>query len=353
MKSRYLIPILAALGIILGIITIFTTQKQIPSNPIPFPPPNPPFKHFVAGEGIVEAITDNVEIATPYSEVVDEVYVIPGDFVKTGDALFKLNTADFESRLQEAKVAFEVAQAEYQKQLDLPRPEDIPPQRSLVKQAETRVLDRQTQFELVEKIDNPKAVSRDEYNQRKYAALLAEYQLKQANEELDLLLAGAWVRDLEIYRKRLKEAESKVKSIETEIKRSVITAPFEGTVLRVNINVGEYAQAGELTRPLLVFGDISPLRIRVDIDEEDVWRVIPGAEGIAYVRGNKNISVPLKFMRIDPYLVPKQALTGENTERVDTRVLQLIYEFQSSNKPIYPGMLMDVYLESKSTEGAL
>jgi hypothetical protein len=39
-------------------------------------------------------------------------------------------------------------------------------------------------------------------------------------------------------------------------------------------------------------------------------------------------------------------LTGDSTERVDTRVLQIIYSFERGNLPIYVGQQMDVYIDA-------
>lgn len=70
--------------------------------------------------------------------------------------------------------------------------------------------------------------------------------------------------------------------------------------------------------------------MRVDIDENDAWRFRPGAPALAYVRGNPDLKTPLRFERFEPYVIPKQSLTGDTTERVDTRVLQVIYSLRAS-----------------------
>jgi HlyD family secretion protein len=51
-------------------------------------------------------------------------------------------------------------------------------------------------------------------------------------------------------------------------------------------------------------------------------------------------------VRFEPYVVPKMSLTGDSTERVDTRVLQVIYSFERGNLPIYIGQQMDIYIDA-------
>ena len=67
---------------------------------------------------------------------------------------------------------------------------------------------------------------------------------------------------------------------------------------------------------------------------------------MGYLRGNRSIQTPLTFLRFEPYVVPKQSLTGSATERVDTRVLQAIYRFERKNLPIFVGQQMDVFIEA-------
>jgi HlyD family secretion protein len=56
----------------------------------------------------------------------------------------------------------------------------------------------------------------------------------------------------------------------------------------------------------------------------------------------------LKFVRIEPYVIPKKSLTGDNTERVDTRVLQVIYAVDGGNKRLFVGQQVDVFIDATS-----
>jgi hypothetical protein len=93
------------------------------------------------------------------------------------------------------------------------------------------------------------------------------------------------------------------------------------------------------------------LHVRVDIDENDAWRLVPGAPARAFVRGNSRLSTELSFVRVEPYVVPKRSLTGDSTERVDTRVLQAVYSFDPKSLPVYVGQQMDVFIEARESAG--
>jgi multidrug resistance efflux pump len=118
-------------------------------------------------------------------------------------------------------------------------------------------------------------------------------------------------------------------------------------VLQVNVHPGEFVGAPP-GQALVVLGNVHTLHVRVDIDEHDVPRFRPGAAARASVRGNAAHEYALRFVRVEPYVIPKKSLTGDNTERVDTRVLQVIYAVDgaSEERPLYVGQQMDVFIDA-------
>jgi hypothetical protein len=96
----------------------------------------------------------------------------------------------------------------------------------------------------------------------------------------------------------------------------------------------------------MIMGGGTHLNIRADIDESDAWRVRPNTAAVAYPRGDTKQKITLEFVRFEPYVVPKKSLTGDSTERVDTRVLQAIYRIRPENAPVYVGQQMDVYIDT-------
>ncbi len=67
------------------------------------------------------------------------------------------------------------------------------------------------------------------------------------------------------------------------------------------------------------------------------------------LRGDPRQKFELRFVRVEPYVVPKKSLTGDNSERVDTRVLQVIYAVEGSGLPLYVGQQVDVYISGQAT----
>ncbi len=108
--------------------------------------------------------------------------------------------------------------------------------------------------------------------------------------------------------------------------------------------MGEYFQR-LCCRRRLSPGVIQPLHVRVDIDEADISRFSPQSAAYASLRGRPDIRVPLDYVRTEPYVIPKKSLNGGVSERVDTRVLQIIYSVEPQAHKASPGQQVDVYVE--------
>ena len=86
--------------------------------------------------------------------------------------------------------------------------------------------------------------------------------------------------------------------------------------------------------------------VRCYIDEILLHRLPQGAQMKAqmFIRGT-NISIPLEYVRVQPYVSPKIELSNQRTERVDVRVLPVIFRFEKPKDiHLYPGQLVDVYI---------
>jgi multidrug resistance efflux pump len=151
--------------------------------------------------------------------------------------------------------------------------------------------------------------------------------------------------DVAVASAQLTVARAAVAQTKALLERYVVRAPIDGTVLQVNIRAGEFASPNA-TVPPLVMGSISEVQVRADIDEQLAPRMRPGATAIGYIKGDTGRPLQLRFERIEPYVVPKRSLTGAPTERVDTRVLQVIYTFANpADRPVYVGQQIDLFIE--------
>jgi HlyD family secretion protein len=352
MIRTYIVPLLAIAGLAFALWTVVEGGKPEPAAPPVAEPAQTLFRFAVAGAGIVETSTQNIAVGTPISGVVRTVVVQVGDMVKAREPLFSLDDRDLQAQLAVRQTTLQTARERLSRLQRLPRPEDIPPAAARVQEAEAALADAQYPLRLAESLTDKRAMSEEERSRRRFAVQAAEAKLAEARTQLALLKAGSWKPDIDIARAEIAAAEAQVQAVKTDIERLTIRAPVHGQILQVNIRGGEFAQSGALHTPLILLGSIDRLHVRVDVDEHDAWRIQPQAPAMAFVRGNRDLHMPLQFVRIEPYIVPKRSLTGESTERVDTRVLQVIYSFERRDLPVYVGQQLDVFIEALPLEPA-
>ncbi len=294
MFRRFFLPLLALAGILFGIFMIYYGSKQPPVSRILYPPPVVPYQHYIAGQGLIESAYKNISIGASFNDIITDVYVAVGDYVRKGDPLFTTDTRHLNAQLDENVQQEKLAQTNYENQ--------------------------NKQFSFYTKLKEKSAVSEQEYTS-------ANYNEKTAKNALDV-------------------ARAAVEQTKIDIERSTVKAPIDGQVLQLNIRVGQYATSNAYdTTPLILFGDTSIYHLRVEIDEEDAWRFEQGAAAIAFVRGNADISIPLEYVYSEPYIIPKESLSGADNQRIDTRVLQVVYSFEKDKYPVFMGQLLDVYIQ--------
>lgn len=343
-KLFYLLIGLSILSIALtiGYVTSHQKASEIRS---PFrDPPSSPTPVRVAGAGVVEAASRNISIGTFASGIVSEIPVEVNQIIKKGDVLLKLDTRDVEATVGLQETALEVAKQQYEELKQLPRPEDVPIAEAKVRSAEA-LLDQQVKrLQRANKLKNENAISTEEREAIVEAELAAEAQLASAKAELVKLNAGTWAPQLATAAAEVKQAEAALAQAKTNVDLRTVTAPTDGTVLQINVQVGEY-ESGLSTETLMIFGDTSTLNVRTDIDEVDIPRFEQAKTATAYRRGDSQTPIELKLLRVEPFVIPKQTLTGELQERTDTRVLQAIFEVQPSETTpkLYVGQQVDVF----------
>lgn len=291
-KTNLILPTFALAGIIAAISYTTLGSDAAPPPQQLATPAAAPFQNRLFGAGITEANSLNIEIGTPVAGVVDQVLVTAGQQVKAGELLFTLDSRDLLARASQQEAEIAVAKANLAEITD--------------------------QLRRAEGVERGVAIS---------AGQLSRLRIQRSSAS-----AG------------LQAAEAALAATKVEIDRRRITAPQDGTVLQVNIARGEYV-GGASTAPLLIFGNTSPMHVRVSIDENDIPHFNQTSPAKAFLRGVRDSSYDLRFVRREPLVVPKRSLSGDSQERIDTRVLNVIYAIDADAPELNVGQQMDIYLE--------
>jgi multidrug resistance efflux pump len=345
MFTKFILPLVAFLLLVFAVKHVVDARKPDIPSPPPIEPPKAVFKDNVAGAGMIEAQTENIEIGAPVPGIAIEVPARVSQKVKTGDVLFRVDDRQMQAELKVRQANVFQAEADLNRLENQPRPEQMRIRQAQVTEASAALADARDQYTRGRQLTERKAITAGEMFQREQAFRSAEARHERATAEYELEKAGAWEYDILVAKAALEQAQAQVTETKTQIERHVVRALVPGEVLQVNVRPGEYVAAPS-TKSLIMLGNVQQLHVRVDISEYDINRFNADAPAVAMPKGQPQVKYPLKLVRIEPFVVPKKSLTGENTERVDTRVLQVIYALEPAGKQLFVGQQLDVYIQA-------
>ncbi len=356
---RSLIFILSALGLVAGIWLAGVSGIKGTVQPPAYRPVSSPWDKVLFANGIVESDQSsgqNVPVYPEVAGVVVRVFVKDGQIVRKGDVLFVLDDSVPRAALAQAQRQVDAADALLQALRSQPRPEVLAVAEAQVRQAAAALAAVSDPLEkrLAVLALAPGAISRDALDSAAGARGQAVAALEVAERQLALARAGAWAFDIETQvrqREALREAASSARAV---LDRYTVRARSDGRVLSVAVVAGasvgpagvynSYTQGND---PALTLGGSgAALAVRSYVDEILVPR-LPPADRIKArmtLRGT-TIEVPLEFVRFQESLIPKIALSSQRQERVDLRVLPVVFRFvRPPGVPVYPGQMVDVFI---------
>jgi HlyD family secretion protein len=317
----------AIFGIVLGIASAYLLSRQPKPQPPAFKPASNPYEKGIFANGIIETVQtsgENINIYPEVSGTVVKILVAEGQHVKAGTPLFMLEDSVQRSIAEQQKAQMAAAEAQIE-----------------VAKANLKNLnDQSSKLKISWRLD-PRSVSRDALDS-------AENAVQGAKANLTFVQ---------------KQHQAAIKAYEATsalLAKYVINALGSGTILSINTAVGSYISNQGVYdsytgvfQPVLVMGNLQgDLAVRCYVDEILIHRIPDPSRMRAkmFIHGT-NITVPLKFVRIRPNVSPKIELSSQRTERVDVRVLPVIFSFEKQKGvALYPGQLVDVYIGEESAK---
>lgn len=356
---RKIIFTLSIIGLIAGMTAAYVSGIVQPTLPPAFAPPANPYPNGIYAEGMVESDQPSGENVNLYPEVtgtVSQIAVKEGQEVKKGQLLLTIDDSvqratveQLQSQAQAAGTLLEELKAQPRKEtLDVNEAQVAAAQAAL-KTAQDELDKQRAAYEL-----NPRSISQDALDTAVNAVLTAKSNLEVAVKQRDLTKAGAWIYDIKNQERTYAALGKSYESASALLAKYNLRAPADGRVLAINPVAGSYVSPqgayDSYTQgmdPVLVLGTSQVrLNVRCYVDEILVPR-LPNPSKITAqmsVRGS-NVKIPLRFVRMQPFISPKIELSDQRLERVDVRVLPVIFSLDSpKDLNLYPGQLVDVYI---------
>jgi len=346
-------------GLLAGCIAAYLFGLTEPALPPAFAPPANPYTTGIYAEGIIESdqpTGENINIYPEVAGTVTKILVSEGQQVRKGQPLLNIGDSVLRPTVAQQKLQAEAARTLLEELRAQPRKETLDVARAQVDSAQASLKTAQDELTKQQKAAelNPKSISRDALDSATNAAEVANANLEVARRQYDLTKAGAWIYDINNQERTANALQQAYESSRALLAKYTVYAPRDGVVMAVNVTPGSfvstqgaYEQYTQGVAPVLVLGSGKTwLNVRCYVDEILVPRLPDPAKIKAQmsVRGS-TAKMPMQFVRVQPFVGPKIELADQRTERVDVRVLPVIFRVKKpAGTNLYPGELVDVYI---------
>jgi HlyD family secretion protein len=352
---------LSILGVLAALVAAYIFGRERKAQPPVFAPVSSPFDSAIYANGIIESDQSsgsNINIFPEVSGPITKVLVREGQQVSAGAPLFTIDDSVQRATTEELRLQAEASLALLNELKAEPRPETLAVAQAQVGQAESNLKASKDQYDKDRAsydID-AKSISKDVLDTAEDAVRQADAGLDVAHKQYELTKAGAWSFDVANQERQYEALRQAYEAANALLVKYSVKAPIDGVVLSVYAAVGSYVSSQGAYDPytqafdqLVIMGPSQDyLAVRCFVDEILVSRLPSKWHIVAQMSvTGTDLKVPLEFVRVQPYVSPKIELSNERQERVDLRVLPVLFRFQKQDLPVYPGQLVDVYIGQK------
>ncbi len=284
---------------------------------------------IVTANGKIQPVTE-VKISPDVSGEVIELNVEEGDYVKRGDLLVKINPDVYESMLDRAIASLNTNKA------------NLASARSRKVQAEAQFINAESSYLRNKRLYEEDAISQSEYDAIRSQYLIAKADVESAEQSI---IAAQY---------QVMSAEASVREARENLTRTNIFAPMDGTVSRLDTEVGERVVGTSqfAGTEIMRIANLNVMEVIVDVSENDIVRVSEGDTAIIDVDAYFGEEFSGMVTSIaNSAKTEAQALDQVTNFEVKIRILPESYEHIQSDKsknasPFRPGMSATVDIQT-------
>ncbi len=301
---------------------------------------------FVSAPGEIEPLS-NVEISAKVSARVVALPYDEGATVTKGDPnadppvppsiLVKLDSKDWESQLVSAQASrdAQAAQIEVEKaRIDSQKANLV----GLAASLEQSKRDMDRQKGLLESKDIAQATF--DQAQARYDELKAQYAAAESTRQAAEL-------NLVVLKHNLEGADARIDQANEALGYTTIVSPINGTVTRLNAEVGEMVMTGTMNNPgtiIMEVGDLSEMLVVAQVDEADVGKLKVGQKARVHIQAwpDKIFDGEVRTVALS------HKFSNQGTKYYEAEVLLI-----DPNEQVFTGMTADVDIAVAEHGGVL
>lgn len=307
-----------------------------------------PAGEWLGGLGRVEPAAPESRLSPGASGRIAAIHVEEGARVEAGALLVELESDAERAALAAAEAEVALAEAELSRTRSGVRREDLD---ALSREAEAARARASLSAGVLERLERAAAgggVTADELDRARRQAQVDRLTAETADARRRAGERGRPI-DVRLAHARLAAAIARRDQAQALLAQRRIVAPIAGEVLAIHYRAGEHVAPGGV-EPVIVVGDTSRLRARVDVDERDVARIAQGARALIVVDALPERRFEGRVVSIGRRMGRKNVRTDEPTERIDTKILEVVVELGPVQELIV-GQRVMAYLAPAEPEG--
>jgi HlyD family secretion protein len=251
-----------------------------------------------------------VELAFRVTGKIAEMKVQEGDRVEAGALLAQLDRVPFENDVAAASADVDQARAQFDKTKRGYRVEEIAQARATVRQRDADLVNARVTLERLQNLVAQGVVTHQQIDDAEARVRQSDAQLAGAKEQLNLMVHGSRVEDIESQKAALASAEARLAKAKTALQDASLLAPSRGIVSVRAREAGAIVQAGQ-TAYTLVLNE--PVWIRAYVAQPRLGRIKPGMPVKIQVDSmpGKQYAGTVGFIAPDAEFTPKTVQTEQ------------------------------------------
>lgn len=294
--------------------------------------------------GRVEPERDPVKLAFEGQGRIVAILVDEGEAVKAGQVLARLDDRLAHARVHAAEANLAQAKARYTLARRGPRNEDLAAARAEADAAAAAASHRTAEQRRSEQLGKAGAVADAIVEADDAAAQVATAQAAAASARFASLARGTRSEQVEEAAAAIALAQAELDAARVALDQTALKAPSDGVILRRTAEVGTLVSP-QVPATIFTLADLRALEIRAEIDEADIAAVAVGQLAYATTDAYGERRFPVRIAQITRELGRKTVRDDDPRARVDTRVLEVVAQFQGAPDVQLPiGLRMSVHV---------
>ena len=285
-------------------------------------------EHIISVKSPLEGI-EKAEVVSPLNYEIIDIRVKEGDIVEKDQVLAVLDSEELEKQIEYEENQIDLANLETEDKIRAMQIE--------YDKAVSRLKELKEAYEQNKELYESGVITEEAFKKAESSMADAEISIKSYNAvDGKIVMSEADKKRIEIQREQLKLKKE-------DLEKVYVKSPIDGTVTRVNVNIGRYAKDSENGAAMFIVENLANLQMKVSISEFDVGRIRLGQEVDIYSDILRNEAARGVVARISPTAEQKD---NNNMDRV----IPVLIDVTEKPENLIAGVIANAKIKTDKSE---